>query len=111
MNTYHILRCLRPVVYTNKRMYMEIEKKLPHKDFVSNAKSMYQKILPIILPITIIGSLMTTPVFEDKKNTQFENWVYSVTIGVFTGMTFPLSFPLITLNLWRRNGFTPTQEK
>lgn len=108
MNTSRALRCLRPF---NKRMYSDVEKKLSHKDLVSNAQSMYQKILPIVLPITIIGSLMTTPVFEDKKNTQFENWVYSVSIGVITGMTFPLSFPLITLNLWRRNILSPTTKE
>lgn len=98
MNTTRFLRCLRPV---NKRMFSGIEPRT--RDFVSNAKTMYWDALPFTVPITIVVSFFSDMTSVNTQDFTFmEFFIHGTMMGAFIGYTFPISYPLITMNVLKK---------
>lgn len=99
MNTSSILRRFRP--YNNKRMFSGIEART--RNFVSNAKSIYWESLPFTIPITIFVSFFSDITSVNTQDFTFmEFFIHSTVMGAFIGYTFPISYPLIAMNVVKK---------
>ena len=60
--------------------------------------TMYTKLLPImVIPSTVIG-FCTGIHANSKTNTSFDmfsNWIGYTSIGIITGIMYPVSFPML----------------
>jgi hypothetical protein len=58
----------------------------------------YNTLLIVILPTTTIVSVLSSPSIPPTKRTDYlNNFIAHITYGLFIGVTYPISFPAITL--------------
>lgn len=90
--------------YTSiRRLYQttSVEKKEKVKNLLLEAKNFYEESVPYIIGGTTWICLFTVP---DGHNdcTLLEHTVYAFATACFLGVTFPISFPVIAFNAWRK---------
>ena len=80
----------------------DVEKKGKAKEMLSDAKELYFAFVPFAMVGTIVGSMFSDTQSTNHEICFLEHFIYSFTSGVFLGGTFPVSFPIIALNVWRK---------
>ena len=83
-----------------------VEEKPRSISLLSEAKTLYVGTLPFFMAGTAWASFFSS-VTESETNktnkcTFLEHTIYSFTTGIIVGMTFPISFPVIAFNTWRK---------
>ena len=103
MFSSRISRCIRP-----NRFFCQLnrsfcqQKKVSNWSNVSNeSKALYNDYLPIAISLSFICSLFSTQNVP-PEDSFLEFFISSATVGFLVGVTYPLSFPLITLNVLRK---------
>lgn len=109
MFSSRISRCIRPNRFfcQANRSFCQ-QKKVSNVSNVSNwsnvsneSKALYNDYLPLAISLSFICSLFSTQNVP-PEDSFLEFFISSATIGFMVGVTYPLSFPLITLNVLRK---------
>lgn len=72
------------------------------KNVFHQSKELYYDVLPFAVTFSFLGSLFNGINNSFPEETFLEYLIYSSTVGLFVGFTYPLSFPLITMNVLKK---------
>lgn len=78
------------------------QSKIQPKSWLEKSKTVYDDYLPFAIPFSFIASLFSVSDPESHESTFGEFFISNITIGLFVGLAYPISFPLITLNVLRK---------
>ena len=112
MFSSRISRCIRPYRFfcQPNRSFCQ-QKNVSNVSNVSNvtnwsnvsneSKALYNDYLPIAISLSFICSLFSTQNVP-PEDSFLEFFISSATVGFLVGVIYPISFPLITLNVLRK---------
>ena len=80
----------------------KIEKTEKRKVMWLEAKRLYIETIPMVIAVTMWASLFSVNPEKDDSCYFFEHVIYSITLGSILGATYPVSFPIIAFNVWRK---------
>lgn len=100
------IRCFRVVPKICQKRFMcqktieQIQKGEKRKLLWEDAKHLYVETVPFITSLTVFGSLFSF--YDGSEITPLEHFIYSVTTGCLLGVSYPVSFPIVALIVFRK---------